>query len=87
MIQPAANDSPFEPLATSDPAFVAWLQRVAMRLRNTGGTADDVWRGIVADGVPSSEWAQALLFHLTMALANKHKKVVAGGSRMPAPLK
>jgi hypothetical protein len=79
MMHTAANDSPFEPLAVSDPAFLAWAIRVGLRLRNKapGAPDDSIERSITMEGAPSPEWAQALAFMLTLAQSNKCKTTTA----------
>ena len=75
MMHTAANDSPFEPLAVSDPAFIAWAIRVGLRLRNKapGAPDDSIQRCITMEGAPSPEWSQALAFMLTLGQASKRK--------------
>lgn len=71
----AANDSPFEPLAASDPLFIAWATRTASRLRNMAADASDgaIERIVQMEGRPSPEWAQALGFILTLAQVNRRR--------------
>ena len=79
LLHTAANDSPFEPLAVSDPAFTAWAIRVGMRLRNKAhdAPAHAIEHSITMEGAPSPEWAQALSFLLTLAQLNKRKAATA----------
>lgn len=85
MTAPAANDSPFEPLVVSDPAFMAWGLRVALRLRNKAPGASDyaIERAITMDGIPSLEWAEALDFMMTLAQINKRNAEWAVATRTP----
>jgi hypothetical protein len=71
----AANDSPFAPLALTDPAFMAWATRVGLRLLNKAPGAPDeaIERSITCEGAPSPEWAQALGFLMSLAQSNKRK--------------
>lgn len=73
MMQTAANEPSFEPVALADPAFIAWAIRVGLRLRNKapGAPDDAIEHAIVKEGTPSPEWAQALVFMMTLAQANK----------------
>lgn len=75
MMNTAANDSPFEPPALADPAFMAWAMRVGLRLANTppGSPAGATEWAIVKDGTPSPEWAQALAFMMTLAQTHKRQ--------------
>lgn len=68
-----ANDSQFEPLAVSDPAFLAWAVRVGLRLRNTahGAPVSAIERAVLSEGTHSPEWAQALAFMISLAQENK----------------
>ena len=75
MMRTAANTPTFEPLAISDPAFMAWATRVGLRLLNKAPGAPDeaIERSIACEGAPSPEWAQALVFLMSLAQSNKRK--------------
>ena len=85
MTSPAANNSPFEPLVVSDPAFMAWALRVCLRLRNKSPGASDyaIERAITMDGIPSLEWAEALDFMMTLAQINKRSAAGAKNRWQP----
>lgn len=75
MMRTADNVPTFEPLAISDPAFLAWATRVGLRLLNVAPGAPDeaIELSITCEGAPRPEWAQALLFLMSLAQSNKRK--------------
>ncbi len=68
----AANACRFYPQATDDPAFMRWAYRIALRLANLPADASerDIRRAIFSDGTPGPEWAEALIFMMTLRSAN-----------------
>ena len=73
----AANAPTFEPPALSDPAFVAWAVRVALRLANKPPGAPDsaIESAICVEGQPNQEWAQGMAFMMCLAQSNKREDV------------
>ena len=78
-MKPAANESTFEPPALADPLFWQWAMRVGLRLANNqiGAPAGATERAILKDGIPSPEWAQGLLFMMSLAQTYKRQPVTA----------
>ncbi|MCB1989735.1 MAG: hypothetical protein KDE69_15625 [Burkholderiaceae bacterium] len=64
----AANADRFYPQATDDPEFMRWAHRIALRLANLPLDAPerDVRRVVFGDGTPGPEWAEALVFMITL---------------------
>lgn len=69
----AANEPTFLPPEWSDDDFVRWALHTALRLKNLMPGAPEylMRRAIFHAGTPSPEWAQALIFMLTLAQASK----------------
>lgn len=64
----AANAERFYPPVTDDPQFVSWAHRIALRLVNLppGAPEHVVRRVVFCEGTPGQEWAEALVFMMTM---------------------
>ena len=67
----AANAQTFLTATCNDPAFLSWVTRVLMRLRNLPpDSPEQIMRAtIVKEGLPSREWVAA--FDLLKSLAHK----------------
>lgn len=75
---PAANEPTFEPPALADPLFWQWATRVGLRLANNrlGAPAGAIEMAIFKDGIPSPEWAQGLLFMMSLAWDTQKRQPV-----------
>lgn len=67
----AANAERFYPPATDDPQFVRWAHRIALLLVNLppGAPEHHVRRVIFSEGTPGPEWADAMVFMMTLGSA------------------
>ena len=65
----AANVDRFYPQAIDDPEFMRWARRIVLRLVNLppGAPEHVVRRVVFSEGTPGPEWAEALVFMLTMS--------------------
>lgn len=69
----AANEPGYLPAEFADEAFVAWMSRVSIRVLNLpkSSSVHAIRRAYVRDGAPSSEWALAYNFALSIAQINR----------------
>lgn len=65
----SANESSYRPPEFNDDEFKRWSLRVTLKLLNLPpGSPDNAMKRIlVAEGVPSPEWLNALMFIVAMA--------------------
>lgn len=65
----AADEDRFCPTALTEPEFQRWAYRIALRLVNLppGAPEHVVRRVVFSEGTPGPEWAEALVFMLTMS--------------------
>lgn len=69
----AANADTYEPPEFSDEGFNQWAFRIALKMANlrTGASEGAMRRVISSGGLPSPEWAAALLFMMSQSRLKK----------------
>lgn len=72
----AANEPTLMPTVCSDPEFMSWAYRVALRLVNLSGSRSEqqMRRAMFKEFTPGPEWADGLLFIMTLARDTQSKR-------------
>lgn len=72
----AANEPTFMPTVCSCPEFMNWTHRVALRVINLSGSGSEqqLRRAMFKEFTPGPEWADGLLFLMTLAMDKQSKR-------------